>query len=99
MRSLLISLVTGLLCSCTHSLQGKLVTEDGAPGIYQDGKVNITDLEDTTKNQILDISAQGTFSSSELEIGKYYFLEALVPGYKSEGLRILSMILKKSDFL
>lgn len=85
---LLSALLAIFVSSCTHSIQGKLVSTPSKYEIFKHAKLNISEIDNNKNSYIIDIKENGAFECNELETGKYYYLEALVPGFKSESLRI-----------
>jgi type III secretory pathway lipoprotein EscJ len=76
---------------CATKIAGHLVDAAGNPVTQEFGKVNITRLDgkiDDSFQETIAVTDDGTFESvTEIPAGQY-MVEALVPGYKAESIRL-----------
>lgn len=98
-----------LLASCAPTLSGQLMDDQGEPISAENGRVNVlqlTNVKEQPVSHVLRVDRTGSFESDRKLPAGSYLVEALIPGYKIESVRIdvdgskeLSFRLKKLSTL
>lgn len=80
-----------MISSCTTTISGTIVQEDGKHiNQTKSAKVNISflDQENSDWNEVVDLDIDGTFTTNkDLQPG-YYLVEPLIPGYAINSVRL-----------
>lgn len=89
-RSLVVVAFACLVESCAPHVDGFLVDPLGNAITISEARINLTPLEklEGTQSEILPVDSSGRFQSVLRVNSGTYYVEALVPGYKPQSLKV-----------